>query len=1029
MPNRRLSVVSGDGSEDADGDEKAPSEADDEEEVIGQLSDEDADRADQAMVPINTALFFPEEVDMAPINTALYFADEAVAQEAKSAELQNSVCFVDTKGRQAEFCLQNGIVSLRINGKTTVANVKQLHAIGLKLVADGKRGMLYPASRVSVPEGQETTVVRAMELFGRRSHAYKSSPPLNVTVIRARGLRNADSGLSIYGGANLSDPYCVCRVAGKREQFKTRTIDDNLNPVWNHMGELLGYEPGDALHFSVFDKDFGRKDDFLGQVTLLLDSSPLPSVEKDLRLTDAGKGIEAYLTVKVTAGTRVGRLKQRVIGQVAEACRLKDKKSLQAAIEAAKAAKLERSQYAEATALLRELIHKEQLEEEARELLKEALTSRDENDLKEAIVAAKSARLDQSEYRMATELLQELWAKKRAEDQARSLLKDACAACDIDAIHKAIAAAKKQGLDAAEYALAQKLLEEEARKQHQKKLAREMLAKIHDESSKEDLKAAIEAAKAAGLEESEYSKAAELLHRIEVAEELQRCISEARSVDRRDLEAMRSVRDALQAVIHEARRLQYKEEDLLEAERLRKSIHNSMEDLKGAIRVFCRVRPMTKMEEEGGYEEVTAQLDLTTVQVCQQGANYLGEKTVKQHEFHFDAVFMPGSQEEVFADCKELVQSALDGYNVTLFAYGQTGAGKTFTMTGTPDNVGIAQRTISEIFDMMSKTSALCDYSVNASVLELYRNKAIDLLAKQEAVSSSDPSALMALTPLNIRYDEKLRTFVMDSLTQRECNGAEDLFGMLEDGMNQRVVAETAMNTDSSRSHLVCIIRLTSTNKTSEEKIQGKIVIVDLAGSERLKKSLSTGDREKEAIEINKSLTALGDVIEALTTKQKIIPYRNHKLTEILQDSLGGSAKTLMFVNCSPSSSNTEETLTSLRYATRAKNVINNAEVANSGDSPVSRSTVSRTTRNSAVPGGLSPASRQSMKTEAPDDLQSLPEMERLIFGEEKSGGLLPRIEALEKMVVNEATSGSLSQRLTVIRKSVGKFEPPPRGD
>jgi len=206
-------------------------------------------------------------------------------------------------------------------------------------------------------------------------------------------------------------------------------------------------------------------------------------------------------------------------------------------------------------------------------------------------------------------------------------------------------------------------------------------------------------------------------------------------------------------------------------------------------------------------------------------------------------------------------------------------------------------------------------------------------------------------------------------------------------------------------------------------------VIVDLAGSERLKKSLSTGDREKEAIEINKSLTALGDVIEALTTKQKIIPYRNHKLTEILQDSLGGSAKTLMFVNCSPSSSNTEETLTSLRYATRAKNVINNAEVANSGDSPVSRSTVSRTTRNSAVPGGLSPASRQSMKTEAPDDLQSLPEMERLIFGEEKSGGLLPRIEALEKMVVNEATSGSLSQRLTVIRKSVGKFEPPPRGD
>ncbi|CAK0891464.1 unnamed protein product [Prorocentrum cordatum] len=131
------------------------------------------------------------------------------------------------------------------------------------------------------------------------------------------------------------------------------------------------------------------------------------------------------------------------------------------------------------------------------------------------------------------------------------------------------------------------------------------------------------------------------------------------------------------------------------------------------------------------------------------------------------------------------------------------------------------------------------------------------------------------------------------------------------------------MNTDSSRSHLVRASILCKNRLTSQSH-QGKIIICDLAGSERLKKSESTGERQREAIEINKSLTALGDVIEALTKGHRVIPYRNHKLTQILQDSLGGSAKVLMFVNCSPASCNYEDrTLMSLKYATRAKNIIN----------------------------------------------------------------------------------------------------------
>merc|ERR1719159_1929463 len=144
--------------------------------------------------------------------------------------------------------------------------------------------------------------------------------------------------------------------------------------------------------------------------------------------------------------------------------------------------------------------------------------------------------------------------------------------------------------------------------------------------------------------------------------------------------------------------------------------------------------------------------------------------------------------------------------------------------------------------------------------------------------------------------------------------------------MGMRTVAATAMNSESSRSHLILIIRVFSKNRTTGEQLKGKILFVDLAGSERLKKSEVTGDMQKEAIEINKSLTALGDVIEALTKNSKVIPYRNHKLTQLMQDSLGGTAKTLMFVNCSPASSNEDETTMSLKYATRAKKITNQAK-------------------------------------------------------------------------------------------------------
>merc|ERR1719321_145400 len=136
------------------------------------------------------------------------------------------------------------------------------------------------------------------------------------------------------------------------------------------------------------------------------------------------------------------------------------------------------------------------------------------------------------------------------------------------------------------------------------------------------------------------------------------------------------------------------------------------------------------------------------------------------------------------------------------------------------------------------------------------------------------------------------------------------------------------MNSESSRSHLILSIKVKSTSLKTKETTNAKILICDLAGSERLKKSEVTGDMQKEAIEINKSLTALGDVIEALTKGGKQIPYRNHQLTQVMQDSLGGTAKTLMFVNCSPAESNVDETMMSLKYATRAKKIKNERKPA-----------------------------------------------------------------------------------------------------
>jgi hypothetical protein len=295
--------------------------------------------------------------------------------------------------------------------------------------------------------------------------------------------------------------------------------------------------------------------------------------------------------------------------------------------------------------------------------------------------------------------------------------------------------------------------------------------------------------------------------------------------------------------------------------------------------------------------------------------------------YAYDSIFQAtNSQEDVFEECKSLIQSSFDGYNVTIFTYGQTGAGKTWTLYGNPEHPGVSPRTCNEVFEVVKRDSDKYNFEFHAAMIELYNREIRDLLSGEKTPPKLDVR--------NERMpDGTTRVVIESTLVPVTC--AETLTKAVERGFGQRKVSSTNMNADSSRSHLMSMIYIKVVDKETQNERLGKISIVDLAGSERLAKSGVTGDAQKEAIEINKSLTALGDVMEAITKKAKMIPYRNHKLTQMMQDSLGGTAKTLMFVNISPASNNVDETVNALKYASRARSI--ESEVAKSGAEPKSR--------------------------------------------------------------------------------------------
>ncbi|CAN7939478.1 unnamed protein product, partial [Ixodes hexagonus] len=342
------------------------------------------------------------------------------------------------------------------------------------------------------------------------------------------------------------------------------------------------------------------------------------------------------------------------------------------------------------------------------------------------------------------------------------------------------------------------------------------------------------------------------------------------------------------------------------AERLlRKKYYNMVEDLKGKIRVYCRIKPKSgsQLNNKTFVTVLEPTDDYTLIVHTQRG----------DKEFTFDRIFLPQqNQDEIFAETNSLVQSAMDGYNVCIFAYGQTGSGKTYTLTGnsnteTMEAEGIAPRAFRRIFHLVRENDTRRRLRVEESFHSLFgvnEKRVIDLRRPFNREAGLQEK-------LEVRRDSSGHTYVPGATIEEVSNSAQ-LVECFVRALRNRKVACTRMNVESSRSHFVATVLITSTNRLTGSVLRGKLSLVDLAGSERLDKSALEGNNIRETNSINKSLSALGDVIHALAAQQSHVPYRNNKLTMLMQDSIGGSAKTLMFVNVSSDVDNVEETVNSL---------------------------------------------------------------------------------------------------------------------
>ncbi|XP_021866884.1 kinesin-like protein KIN-14Q isoform X2 [Spinacia oleracea] len=372
-----------------------------------------------------------------------------------------------------------------------------------------------------------------------------------------------------------------------------------------------------------------------------------------------------------------------------------------------------------------------------------------------------------------------------------------------------------------------------------------------------------------------------------------------------DMDGLRSIMQASSEQVSYHDELKMK---VSEGEKKRKELYNKVLELKGNIRVFCRCRPLNLEEIATGDK---AAIDFES---ARDGELTIRSNGFPRKTFKFDAVFGPqADQADVFEDTAPFATSVLDGYNVCIFAYGQTGTGKTFTMEGTKDDRGVNYRTLSELFHIMSERQKIFRYEICVSVLEVYNEQIRDLLA-----SGTQPT--VASKRLEIRQASE-GVLHVPGLIEAHVSNISEAWDVLQTGSNARAVGSTNANEHSSRSHCIHCVMVKGENLLNGEFTRSKLWLVDLAGSERIAKTEAQGERLKEAQNINRSLSALGDVISALANKSAYIPFRNSKLTHLLQDSLGGDSKALMFLQISPNENDLSETICSLNFASRVKGV------------------------------------------------------------------------------------------------------------
>ncbi|XP_023633783.1 kinesin-like protein KIN-14F [Capsella rubella] len=368
--------------------------------------------------------------------------------------------------------------------------------------------------------------------------------------------------------------------------------------------------------------------------------------------------------------------------------------------------------------------------------------------------------------------------------------------------------------------------------------------------------------------------------------------------------------EEIQRIVHHVKAMEVTSSSyhkVLEENRL---LYNEVQDLKGTIRVYCRVRPF--LQEQKDMQ--------STVDYIGENGNIIINNPFKQEKdarkiFAFNKVFGQNvSQEQIYIDTQPVIRSVLDGFNVCIFAYGQTGSGKTYTMSGpdlmTETTWGVNYRALRDLFQLSNARTHVVTYEIGVQMIEIYNEQVRDLLV-------SDGSSRR----LDIRNNSQLNGLNVPDASLVPVSNTRDVLDLMRIGQKNRAVGATALNERSSRSHSVLTIHVQGKELASGSILRGCLHLVDLAGSERVEKSEAVGERLKEAQHINKSLSALGDVIYALAQKSSHIPYRNSKLTQVLQDSLGGQAKTLMFVHINPEVNAIGETISTLKFAQRVASI------------------------------------------------------------------------------------------------------------